>query len=163
MASRKRKDRKKKRPIGRPNRPADPLQALARRHEGDAVVIATPPGEEKMSGVIIEFLDPYMDKWKDLAQLRTLVAFGAIAWNAALLPEDDREQSLRIAEAMTPPEGRSLLRAVLSDLVRRKFTHFASDTRAIIDYQVTMTPTGPYVAIASSRPPPPAHPGVPPE
>ena len=35
-------------------------------------------------------------------------------------------------------------------LIERKLTHFASNKRAIIDIQVTSTPTGPHLAVAST-------------
>lgn len=167
MASRKRKDRKKKRPIGRPHRPATPQQAMAdltRKHGGLEHILVDSPDMEKMSEVLIEFLDPYLDPFRSLKELTNLVNMGVAAWNVALLPEPNREQALREAMALIPPDGQVILRALLDSLVRRKLTLFADIRRGILDVQVTRQPDGsPHLSVVSTLPLPTLDPNVPPE
>ena len=39
---------------------------------------------------------------------------------------------------------------VIDEMVRRKEAHFASNRRMIINYDLTMTPTGPYLQVLST-------------
>jgi hypothetical protein len=49
-----------------------------------------------------------------------------------------------------PPEARPEMRALFTEMIRRKDMLFASNKRAIFDYQITMTPSGPHLVILSS-------------
>lgn len=170
MASRKRKD-KKKRPIGRPHRPAnlpprpaDTARELTRRYGRPIQVIHNAAGQEKMSEVLYEFLEPYLDQWNTVEEFRRLVAIGAVAWNAGLLRGAKREDCLRRAESLAAPEGRVFLAGVLHTLVQRKLTRFADNTWTIIDYRVTEQPDGsPHLTVVSTLPKPSADPDAPPQ
>jgi hypothetical protein len=75
---------------------------------------------------------------------------GLVAWNAALMAGDKRERFLQDMVQAVPPEVRGDMRSIVEEMIRRKETHFAANKRAIIDYQLTMTPSGPHVAVIST-------------
>ncbi len=51
-------------------------------------------GIEKMSKVLEEFVEPYMDMATDEQGYRTVLTLGMLAWNAALLPASGRISGL---------------------------------------------------------------------
>jgi hypothetical protein len=66
----------------------------ARRYIVDEELGLYSPPEEKMSGVLLEFLKPYRRLADDDAALGKLVALGIVAWNVALLPEAERDAAI---------------------------------------------------------------------
>jgi hypothetical protein len=146
MGSRNKKNKKGKKKRGHPRKPG----LIPPHLDGDAVVIFTPPGHEKMSAVILEFIKPYQGQWRTVDEFGELVGMAAIAWNTALIPEDRRDQSLQNVIQKLPADGRHEAGIFLAELMRRKLTLFASNHRAIHDYKVTMTPVGPHLTVVSS-------------
>jgi hypothetical protein len=119
----------------------------------DSKVVFEPPGVEKMSEVILEFLDPYMEDVNTPERMDRLLSIGVLAWNAALLPASQRDellQKLQKSLETRPPEVQEELRHFFTELIQRKESSFAHNKRFIIDYQLTMTPSGPHVSVISS-------------
>ena len=150
MSHKKKKKRNEQRPRppkrGRPSKGKVPrIGAL-----GDSIIVHAPAGERKMSEVILEFLEPYLGDWETVDQFKEIVGLGVIAWNAALFPGDKRVELLEEMVRALPPEARSEMKGLFTELIRRKDTRFASNKRVIFDYQVTMTPSGPHLTVLSS-------------
>lgn len=103
-----------------------------------------------MSGVLLEFLEPYSEHWRTEEEFTKLVTVGLIAWNAALMPGNERELFLQDMVQEVPPEVRQDMRSIVDEMIRRKETHFAGNKRAIIGYQITMTPSGPHLSVIST-------------
>ena len=53
-------------------------------------VLYEPAGREKMSEVLEDFVEPYRDLADTDDAFRKLLNLGMLAWNAALMPEDQR-------------------------------------------------------------------------
>ena len=68
---------------------------LFKRGRGPAVppgskVVYEPAGGEKMSEVLEDFVEPYQELADTDDSFRKLLTLGMLAWNAALLPQDQR-------------------------------------------------------------------------
>jgi hypothetical protein len=122
------------------------------RQGPEVVVIPSPPRELKMSEVLGEFIRPYVEADESEQQFEALVQIATIVWNATLLPARERGEALRELESLVPPEGREGMKDLVTDMIRRKETHFADITRGIVDVQVTWTPTGPHLSVMSTLP-----------
>jgi len=146
MGSRKKKKKRDRKKRARPPKPILPQHRLP---EG-TVIVETPAGTRKMSEVLLEFVEPYSDAWETDEELRKLLTLALVAWNAALMSGGVRDQFLQDMETAMPPEARPTMRAIVAGMIQRKLTHFASNTRSIIDFQVTPTPEGPHVSVAST-------------
>jgi hypothetical protein len=139
-----------------------------RRYFDDDLGLLSPP-EERMSDVILEFIEPYREAAHDEATFEKLVALGIIAWNVALLPEAEREHELdKFAVATFGTKRASVLgrirgwlRGLLGqpppaaggagprdirdfketarELIARKHRAFPNNRRFILDYQVEGT------------------------
>jgi hypothetical protein len=132
----------------------------------DELGILSPP-EEKMSGVVLEFLEPYRKFARDEAALEKLVALGVVAWNIALLPADEREAAVeKFAVAAFGLGRRTWLgrlrdwfgsrggnansasdlvvthehrdfKATIREMIERKLGVYPDNHRFIVDYRLT--------------------------
>jgi len=116
-------------------------------------LIANPEGEAKMSGLIAELIDPYLDDAKTLNAYKNLVATACIAWNSALLPEAKRPPEINklIGElGAVPDELRQEMLAIILEMVERKLALFPDNHRQIVNFKVTETKQNYHIAIAST-------------
>jgi hypothetical protein len=146
VSSRKKKGKRKKDKQARRRR----LGRAARALPGDTMIVVSPPGQAKMSEVLVEFLEPYSEHWRTVEEFRKLVSVGAVAWNAALLPRSEREAFLQEMVQAVPPEVRQDMRSIVEEMIHRKETYFADNKRAIVNYEIAMTPAGPHLSVISS-------------
>jgi hypothetical protein len=144
MASRK-KDRVPRRLFKQGRGPAIP--------PGSKVVFS-PPGREKMSDVLEDFVEPYRDLADTEDAFRKLLNLGMLAWNAALLPGGERramiDETLGAALSRASAPDRAQARVFVEEMVRRKLEHFPGNRRAIISFELTDTGTGFHLAVAST-------------
>ena len=148
MSSRKKKNKRDKKKRGRPFKPGFSHPAIP-----GSMLVVSPPGEQKMSEVLLKFVEPYSDEWETPEELRKLLALATLVWNAALLPESERDNALQSMLDAVGSEDHSSLRNVFQEMMRRKLALFDSNKRAVLDYQVTMTPDGPHVSVVSTLTP----------
>jgi hypothetical protein len=114
------------------------------------MVVVSPPGEVKMSEVLLEFLEPYDNLWKTEEQLHKLLTIAMVAWNAALVSGRRRDELLQGTLAALPPEARGDGRMLIEEMIRRKEAQFANIKRMVLDHQLTMTPSGPHLSVIST-------------
>jgi len=103
-------------------------------------VIEAAPGELKMSEVLQEFLRPYIDLLETEEAWQKMLTLGAIAWNAALMPEFESSADKVFEDffAGTPVVEDSQMKtdaiAILQELMDRKKQYFSEYKRLILDY-----------------------------
>src|SRR5258708_6558507 len=115
-----------------------------------AVIVRNLPGAAKMSEVLEEFVKPYWEMATTEDAMRKLLTVACVAWNAALLPPAERKKMIRESEETLPAEARPDFRALLEPLIARKQAQFAENQRAILSFELTMRPTGPYLEVMST-------------
>lgn len=101
-----------------------------------------PPGAEKMSTVLEEFVKPFLADTEDFEDIRGLYGLAVAAWNTALLPLEKQQAELDASISRMRPESAAAIRAhrdLLNQLIRRKQKDFASNRRAIIGFEVYRT------------------------
>ena len=103
-----------------------------------------------MSEVLLAFLEPYSEFWENENQFNKLLTIALLAWNAANLPRENREEMIQSCLETLPLEIRANGRAIIDELIRRKERYFADNKRAIISYQLTMTADGPHLNVIST-------------
>jgi hypothetical protein len=137
------KRRRQQRWMDRPWEPQSPQ---------DPVIVYDPPGTEKMSEVLLDFVDPFQDLAETDDAYRKLLTVGMAAWNAALLSSAEREKMIQELGETLPPELRPDFRELLEPLIQRKLDCFAGNRRVIVDYQLTMAPEGERLLVLSTLP-----------
>lgn len=121
---------------------------------GDMKVILSPPGEAKMSEVLVEFVDPYLEGIESEDALKKLLTLGMVAWNAAVVLGSKGDELVERILEKVPADSRSTLKRSIEDLILRKKTYFADIKRLFIDFKLVMTPNGPHVSVLSTFPTP---------
>lgn len=115
-------------------------------------LIHDPPGLEKMSVVLEEFVDPYVHMAPTLEEMRRLYTLATLAWNAALLPPEARAEFIQRGAQALPAEARGDFRAILVPMIERKLAHFADNRRQICGFDLSEGPHGPYLQVMSTMP-----------
>ncbi len=162
MASSKSKKSQRRRRRRRKRR-QKPLEGLKRKLEqgplrGKEFVIE-PSGEVKMSEVLTAFVEPYLESANTEENYRKLLMLAIVAWNAALLPEEDQQDIVDKAVEAIPAASwamRAYMKAFMSELIERKKTYFSEYTRMIIDFELTDMGAGYHLSVASTLEKPPS-------
>ena len=103
-----------------------------------------------MSAVLIDFMEIDSQEWPDEELLRKAIVLGMMAWNAAVASGASRENLIQSTIATLPPDVRAEARVHLNMLIQRKESLFPDNRRLMLDYKLTMQPSGPYIQIMSS-------------
>jgi hypothetical protein len=146
MASKKRKSRRERKKPSQPARIGHPPRKVL----GDLPLVRTPSGEVKMSEVLLDFIEPYRDHCHSEEALRRLIVVSLVAWNAALVPEAERAKLIADLTQTVPSEVRGDMLSIVGEMLLRKQTYFADNKRFIVDYELTMSPTGPHLSVIST-------------
>lgn len=125
--------------------PQDSMDQLAKRVKKNlagriANVIVDPAGEVKMSEVLENFVEPYLDTASNHDQRLKLLGIAVFAWNLALLPENKQQPELdKIVTELTRWQGRQMkqdVRKILEEMMERKRDFFAQHQRYILDFEL---------------------------
>jgi hypothetical protein len=135
------------------------LESLKQKLQSDGLlaggeIVFQPAGEEKMSEVLLALIGPYQDVASTYEDLQRLIPLGAVAWNAALLPEKARQklldETIEAGFSAFDPETRRELRNFLAALIERKERLFPNNKRFIVSYEVSRTKNSYHVSVAST-------------
>jgi hypothetical protein len=131
-------------------------QHVTARLGTEAVMRIEPKGQSKMSAVLEEFVEPYLSLADTDSGKRVLYHLAATAWNAALLPEQEREAMIDEFLAKTkdvfPKGGHKDIRELLLAMVERKLALFEDNKRFIVSIELTGPAEGGYLSVASLVP-----------
>ena len=113
-------------------------RARTSEHFKDTKVIASPPGTEKMSEVILRFAESLQDEYGVVSP--NMIRFAILIWNASLMPEDTQKQAIQDIAKAVPDADREVQQGMIlaiSVLLERKEKYFGDNKRFIVDYQIT--------------------------
>jgi hypothetical protein len=124
----------------------------AQKHESASLgsIQVMPPGAEKMSEVILDFLEPWSQQCRTDADLEKLLPVALVAWNAAIASGSARDELIGSTLETIPREAQQDYLNIVGEMIRHKERYFAANRRLIIDYQVAMTPDGPHLSVIST-------------
>ncbi len=117
-------------------------------------VVCPKPGQQKMSEVLEDLIEPYRELAVDERSFRMLLNMGMLAWNVSELPEQEREPTIDrlLSESMfgVHPEDWLPAKVLVQSLVRRKLEFFADNHRLIYSYQLTDRGDDYHLSVAST-------------
>jgi hypothetical protein len=113
-------------------------------------MVASPQGAIKMSEVLEEFVEPYLDFAQNRSQREKLFSIAVIAWNLALMPENERQQIIEQGTTGNDPLARQDAREFIDELIARKQTLFAENKRYIVEFQLQDTGKTLHLSVAST-------------
>lgn len=118
-----------------------------------AGMVTNPKGEVKMSAVLEDFVEPYLDVAQNPSEREKLFGIAVIAWNLAITPEHQRQsmidQLLRMS-AENDPLAQQDMREMIDELITRKQNFFAKNQRYIVDFQLQYTGKKYHLSVAST-------------
>ena len=113
-------------------------------------------GGTKMSEVLLDFAAPLLSDDMGRVAYEDALNIAAVAWNAAVMPPDEREKllaetvSVALHRAPPLPDGRAFLEHLIDMLIQRKQEHFGHIRRFIMDLEISDRPGGCNVMVLSS-------------
>ena len=133
----KSKRRKKKRRDERRRTLQRRLKRRVRKNLPDQKVLVGPPRDGvKMSEVLEQFVEPYMEYAETEDAYRKLLGIAIVAWNVALLPDKERQSDLDDVLVNLPAEVRDDGKKIAEELMERKERHFSHYRRMILDFEI---------------------------
>ena len=120
----------------------------------DQELVIAPSGQVKMSAVLTDFVEPYVQYAETEEELRKLLTLAVMAWNASFLPEDKQQDMIESVLDAGIPEGEDELKAglkqIMNTMIARKKAHFSEYTRDIIDFEVQDLGEDYHITVAST-------------
>jgi len=86
-------------------------------------------GLRKMSDVLLELIEPLSARNLGPDRLLRLAQVGMIAWNLALIPEEQRLETFKEMTTALPPD----VKLILFSLIERKLVLFPDDNRYVLE------------------------------
>jgi len=110
-----------------------------------------PKGVPKMSEVLVDLIEPYVEYAETYEAYQKLVTVAVVAWNNSLLPERNHKPIIKktIKSLSLLRSDAQDMKRIIEELIERKKKHFPEHTRPIVDYQVTETRDGYHLSVAS--------------
>ncbi len=109
---------------------------------------------EKMSAVIVKFVEPYQHIAHSKKAYEHLIVLAMVAWNATILEGEARQRLIDgVKETILSEgdeDGRQELDNVLTQLMQRKERYFADNKRLILDYRVSESKHEYHLAVNST-------------
>jgi hypothetical protein len=143
--SRKDRQKQKKRKARR-----EKIARMQRQSHGEVLFDVPRSGLVSMSAALIDFMEIDSQEWPDEELLRKTILLGMVAWNAAVASGASREDLIQSTLATLLPNLRAEARFHLDALIKQKESLFPDNKRLMLDYQLTMQPTGPYIQVMST-------------
>ena len=135
----------------------NPLRAHVRRAmphlPPGAQLRIEPRGEVRMSEVLKAFVEPYLGLASTDNGQRVLLEIASLAWNAAILPENERQAVLDQVAANGLPgfqgQAQEELQDLLTNMIARKRALFDDNKRFILSVELTSAEGG-YLSVIST-------------
>lgn len=117
-------------------------------------IATSPKGVAKMSDVLEEFIDPYKETTSSFEDVESLLSIAVLAWNIALLPDEDRQEAIEIilseAASGMNQKSRAELQTLIHQMIERKDCYFSSFQRYIANFDLQPQGDSYFLSVASS-------------
>jgi len=134
------------------------LEALKHQLQADGVlkgheVIFRTHDKEKLSAAILKLIEPHRELAPTYAAYNLLIALAIVAWNAALVEGEERQNMLDrllgVALKTENEKTRAEVRQFMNELIKRKERYFPEDKRYVVGYHLSETKENYHLSVAS--------------
>ena len=127
------------------------MQEIAAEH-GVIKTLVNPEGEISISDAISKIIEPYRKAATDYDSFYKLVMLACVAWNACILPAQDRASMLQDMLATLPLDSRTRtdFMGTINSLMERKKRLFPHVSRMVVKFKVTDQGNDFHIAVAST-------------
>ena len=121
----------------------------------NTVFVNTPKNLPKMSEVLIEYIEPYIEDTDTYEERANLLEISVMSWNMALVSEEERQELLKTlfpGDSSDPEEieDEREVQRLIKKLIKRKLKSFAEEKRFITDFKLTQNSGRFHISVASS-------------
>lgn len=109
-----------------------------------------PRDQVKMSQVIIDFIEPYLDSVDTYREHDNLVAFAVLIWNTALLPQNEQKAMIREILGIFSRTDAKELKPIIEEMIERKKKYFSDNRRFIVEYDLAESKDGFRLSVVST-------------
>lgn len=118
---------------------------------GFTQTLVNPEGEISISDAISKIIAPYRDTAQNYQSFHKLVMVACTAWNAAIMPIEQRESMLAdMLKLMPDQQSREDFTEIVKALMKRKNRLYPKVNRMIVEFKVTERRNDFHIAIAST-------------
>jgi len=114
--------------------------AVSKKRKNTSNKKKTTTAENKLSEVIMEFVEPLSERINDIVVTKRIIEFGILIWNLSFLPLEEREEqkksimkSFSIKEDDQDDDG---FNEIYDYLIFRKDALFKNDKRFVVNYKI---------------------------
>ena len=131
-------------------------QEIENTAEGtNAVFVETPKNLAKMSEVLMEYIEPFLEGTETYEECSNLLEIAVMSWNMALVSEEERQEELKelFSDNASDPEeieAEKLIQKLMNKFIKRKLKFFAEEKRFITDFKLTENSGRFHISVASS-------------
>ena len=139
------------------------LEKLARKVQSGPLqnrntkMLIEPKGAAKMSEVLEDFIDPYLDIVGSKQEHKRLLEVAIMAWNTALMPKTQQSKLFdkMIEEGLSgqDPQAVEDFREIMKDMIARKRRYFSKHRRYILDFSLQGTGKDLYLSVVATLDP----------
>jgi hypothetical protein len=119
------------------------LRMAKERLVSEEALVVEPKGVDKLSGIILDFAEPFLELG---LQEKVILTLAIIAWNISMFPEEDRASKIEeLIEKHIPhddPRYLTILKATIAAMVLRKLQMYPDNKRLILGYDFTESGDG---------------------
>ena len=110
---------------------------------------------EKMSDILMEYGEPLFEtiNTDNKAEYEKVIMMSIMLWNCAIMQEEPKGQK-EIEKMLKPMMSDAESKSVVKYMLDRKMEMFPDNKRVILNYELTETPNGLHLSVASTIPPP---------
>ena len=113
--------------------------------------LINPKGELSISDAISNIIAPYRDDAPNYPAFEKLVTLACAAWNAAIMPAEQRNEMLvKMRDMMPDQQSREDFVEIMTDLMNRKIKLYPDVDRLIVKFKVTDLGNDFHIAVAST-------------
>lgn len=128
-----------------------------RKEFSDSKIIIEAPGLVKMSKVIVDFIEPFLEMAENNEAEEFIVMLSAMSWNANLLPKKEQKSFIKNIEKEVGEQGAEMFKLMRKMIAAYKKEKYPNLNRYILDYQIRYTKDGMHLNVVSSIEPPDNH------
>ena len=121
------------------------LENVAFRHPEDR-----PPDLAPLSERLVTLMAPYRDEATTLHAYQALSAMAVLNWHLSSRPDSEHEHHIARAIRRANLPDPAIFRSIVTDLIQRKKRLFPDDSRLIAGHEVSLSPNGFHLVVASA-------------
>lgn len=117
-------------------------------------MVMNPQGVAKMSEILQAFVEPYKETAHDFAEVESLLGLAVLAWNIALIPKKNRQETMdSMLPQLTSEMDQTIkaeMQSLIHELIERKDRYFSDCKRFITSFDLQPQKDSYFLSVAAT-------------